>query len=195
MKIISLFLLVLLYAQTMCAQQMDLSAINNKRYQINRNGMKLLGSWAAGNIVYGAIAASQKQGSDKYFYQMNALWNSFTLGLAAIGYCSKKDGALSLQQSLQKQASVEKLFLLNAGLDVAYIAGGLYLKERGKQQGKNMYKNKGYGQSIILQGSALLLFDAIMYLKHTRNGAGLYPLVNKVSMGVTEGGVGLVVGL
>jgi hypothetical protein len=49
------------------------------------------------------------------------------------------------------------------GLDVAYIISGLLIK----QSDKNLHINQGYGNSLILQGGYLLLYDAI-FLKRLK---------------------------
>ena len=194
-KIIAIIVSSLL--QKMCvAQQIDLSAFNKQARQINKNGLLVLGSWSAANVIYGSIASSQTSGSTKYFHQMNALWNGITLGLSSAGYfLAKKETGLSFEETLKKQAGVEKLFLFNAGLDVAYITGGLYLKERSKNSIDKRDKLKGYGESVMLQGSALLLFDVIMYAINNNHGKKLYLGNKNVSLNFTGNAVGLVVGM
>ncbi len=83
---------------------------------------------------------------------------------------------------MKKQGAVEKIFLVNAGLDVAYIAGGLYLKEKSVNSAGNASRLKGYGESIMLQGSVLLFFDAIMYGIHNKNGKNLFLLGDKMKI-------------
>ncbi len=183
--------------QNICvAQQVDLAGYNKQAQQINKNGLLVLGSWSAANVIYGSIASSQTSGSTKYFHQMNALWNGITLGLSSAGYLlARKETGLSFEETLKKQAGVEKLFLFNAGLDVAYITGGLYLKERSKNSINNRDKLKGYGESVMLQGSALLLFDVIMYAINNKHGKQLYLGNKNVSLNFTGNGVGLAVGV
>ena len=127
---------------------------------------------------------------------MNAVWNGVTAGIVAIGLLSnKKEGSLTLSESLKKQHSTEKLFLLNAGLDVAYIAGGAYLKEKGKTADKNRDRFKGYGNSVMLQGGALLLFDGILYAIHQKHGKRLENFTNKIQLMAGGNQIGLVVHL
>ncbi|MEP6710829.1 MAG: hypothetical protein ABJA37_00355 [Ferruginibacter sp.] len=187
--------LVILSQQAFC-QQATLDNFNLKKQKINKNGFLILGSWSAANIIYGSIATSQTQGSNKYFHQMNAIWNGITLAFVAAGYLgAKKESGLSYEQALKKQATIEKIFLFNAGLDVAYIAVGFYLKERSKTTAKNPDRLKGHGESVALQGSALLLFDVMMYSIHNSHGKQLYEMANKVQLATTENGIGLLVKL
>ena len=183
-------------AKMIFAQQNNLQVFNQQKNSINQKGFILLGSWSAANILYGSIAANKADGSNKHFHQMNAMWNAVTLGLVSVGYFSgRKNKVLSFSETLKQQSSVEKVFLLNAGLDVAYIAGGLYLVEKSKADIKNGDRNKGFGNSIIVQGSALLLFDAIMFGVHQHHGKQLYKLAEKVEVATTANGLGVVVNL
>ncbi|MEP7163434.1 MAG: hypothetical protein ABI741_02010 [Ferruginibacter sp.] len=178
--------------------QPDLNTFNRQRIRITKNAMIALGSWSAANLIYSGIATGQTTGTTRYFHQMNVMWGGINLGLAALSYIGlkNKDG-LSLVQSLKQQAGIEKTYMLNAGLDVAYIASGLYLKERSKSNIKisNQQKLKGYGESIILQGAALLLLDGVMFTVHNIHGKKLYKMIDKVQLAVTGNGVSMVVKL
>lgn len=193
-KFLFLVSLAAITQQAIC-QSKTLDDFNLKKEKINKTGFLVLGSWSAANIIYGSIAASQTTGSTKYFNRMNAIWNGVTFGLAAFSYFTlKKEAGLSYQQSLNKQATLEKIFLFNAGLDVAYVVGGFYIKERSSTS-KNPERLKGFGESIALQGGALLLFDAVMYSIHNKHGKQLYNMAGKVQLASTENGIGLVVKL
>ena len=181
---------------TAFAQQTNLTAFNKERERINRTGIKVLAGYSAANITYGSIAAGQANGSNKYFHEMNAIWNGITLGITGIGFfTAKKEGILSFNESLKKQHNIEKLFLFNAGLDIAYIAGGAYLKERSKTTTKNPLRLKGYGESVMLQGGVLLLFDGVMYAIHNRHGKSLQKMGEKIQLTTTGNGIRLVVKL
>lgn len=178
------------------AQQTNLTGFNKERVRLSRTGIKGLAVYSTANIIYGTIAASQSTGSNKYFHEMNAIWNGITLGITGIGILTaKKEGQLSYNASLKKQANIEKLFLFNAGLDVAYIAGGAYLKERSKTTIKNPLRLKGYGESIMLQGSVLLLFDGVMYVLHNNHGKFLNKMGENIKLASTSNGIGFIVKL
>ncbi len=144
------------------------------RNEVTRSGMLTLGSWAVANIASGFIVAGQSSGVTRYAWQMNAYWNFVNLGLAGMGYIralreSRK--SFSLLDNYEAQNSLEKIYLFNFGLDLGYIGGGLYLRERGLNSSnlKDSYQLRGYGTSIIIQGGFLLLMDATMILLHHRN--------------------------
>jgi hypothetical protein len=127
---------------------------------------------------------------------MNAIWNTVTLGISAFGYLSaKKDAGLTYAESLNKQTSIEKVFLVNVGIDAAYIAGGFYIRERSKGSSKDPEMSKGYGESIILQGSVLLLFDAVMYGIHNKHGKQLFKMSEKINFTTNENRLGLMMKL
>lgn len=178
--------------------QTDLNTFNRQRNKITKNAMLVLGSWSAANLIYSGIATGQTHGTNLYFHQMNVMWGGINLGLAALSYIGirNKDG-MNLVQSLKQQAGVEKTYMLNAGLDVAYIASGLYLKERSKSNVllKNRQRLKGYGESIILQGAALLLLDGVMFTIHNSHGKKLYRMMEKTQVGFTGTGLSLTVKL
>jgi hypothetical protein len=192
MKCIFSFIVIFGFGQSIFAQQTTLNNFNEKRQKTDKTGLKILAGYSAANIIYGSIAASQTTGSNKYFHRMNAIWNGVTLGILSIGYhTSKKEGNLSLAESIKKQHGVEKLFLFNAGLDLAYVAGGAYLYEKSKSAAKNPGRLKGYGQSVMLQGGVLLVFDAVMYAIHNKEGKKLNAFTEKLQIGATGNGVGI----
>jgi hypothetical protein len=195
-KKITLSIASICFATLLFAQQSTLNTYNKEREKISKNGMKVLVTFSAANIIYGSIASSQTSGSHKYFHEMNAVWNGITLGITGLGFLmAKKEGTLPYSESLTKQQNIEKLFLFNAGLDVACIASGAYLKERAKTTTKNPLRLKGYGESVMLQGGVLLLFDGFMYAIHNRHGNALAKYGEKVQLGATANGIGLSVKL
>lgn len=166
----------------------SLEIINENRLQLNKDGMKILGSWAAGNIIIGGIGMTRSEGNVRYFHQMNLAWNSVNLAIAGLGYFgSRRDpSAFSLKETVQEFNKFENILLFNAGLDVGYIATGAYLWERGIR--KENSRLKGYGQSLILQGGFLFTFDLIMYLASKRQSNNLLELLDDIQlqpMGVT----------
>ncbi len=156
---------------TLFAQSDNVLKFNEVRLQKQRIGMLILGSWAVGNIATGAILAGQRSGEDKYFHQMNIGWNAVNLGLATFGYLNAMNAdpaSYDMAATIQQQYNIEKILLLNTGLDVGYMLGGLYLMERSKNNNKNPERLKGFGKSIVLQGAFLFTFDLIFYFTHAQ---------------------------
>lgn len=174
-------------------QGQDIDSFNQKRLDINQKGMIVLGSWALLNIASAPVMASRSEGSQKYFYQMNGYWNIVNLAIAGFGFYSSLNGAtdIDLAQSIAEQNKMEKILLFNAGLDVAYMLGGLYLTERSKNATKNPERLKGFGRSIMLQGAFLFTFDLILYGIHSRHGQSLLPVIEGLSFHPSLNGVGV----
>ena len=167
MKTITL-LFLLFFSTKIFSQNLPLQNFNQERLDLNHKGMTILGSWAGANLITNGILLSNASGSDKAFYKMNIYWNVVNGALAGLSLLqkSKNQANMSPFQSLEEQHSTEKIFLFNTGLDVAYVVGGIYLLEKSKNSTSDQDVLKGYGQSVVLQGGFLLLFDGIMYSLH-----------------------------
>jgi sulfite exporter TauE/SafE len=95
----------------------------------------------------------------------------------------------SFTQNQLAQQKLEKILLLNTGLDLAYITTGFLLKERGNS--RNNLQNIGYGNSLLLQGAFLLIFDLVQYGNHRRNGKILEKQLSKLQIHTSGNGIGL----
>ncbi len=163
----------------------DLRNFNEKRLHLTKIGMLSLGGWAVGNMAVSGFSLNNASGANKHFHQMNVYWNVVNLALAGFGYYGalKTDpGSLDVYNSLKEQYSLEKILLLNTGLDVTYVLSGLYLTERAKNAPQMGERLKGFGQSVMLQGSFLLLFDTVLFLIHNGHGQVFKSLLNNVSL-------------
>ncbi len=133
----------------------------------NNTGMYILGGWAIANLAAGAAGWSGTSGSTMYFHQMNFFWNTINLGIAGLALLGNHTTDISLLSSgelLSKHTRTENLYLINTGLDVVYMGTGLLLKQLSTRNVKRPDMLKGYGNSVLLQGAFLFLFDGIMYL-------------------------------
>lgn len=164
----------------------NIQSFESDRQQINKTGMIVLGSWAVGNILLGAYGNYKYEGQTKYFHQFNAMWNVVNLGIAAFGYfnaAGSDPNTMTATQILNEYSSLQNFLLLNAGLDVAYMVTGLYLKERAKNS-SNPDRLRGYGNSLLLQGGFLLAFDVALYFIHQNNASvNLYPHLESLLSG------------
>lgn len=163
-----------------------------ERLNMHKTNLTILAAWAGVNIIQGSISANNAQGRDRYFFNMNSYWNLVNMGIATYGLIRmKKDLArkYSFTQNLLEQQKLEKILLLNSGLDLAYIATGLYLKERGARL--NSEQSAGFGNSLILQGAFLLVFDLVQYGNHRRNGKILERQTARLQIGPAGNGIGL----
>ena len=194
----NIFILLLIFPFIQVFAQDSISdslfAFHQNRMSINESAMLVLGTWAAGNILIGTYGNFKASGEAKYFHQFNAMWNVVNLGIATFGYFNAVNSdptSMTNLEILNDFNSLQSFLLLNAGLDVAYIATGFYLKERSKNSSSSE-RLRGYGNSLLLQGGFLLLFDVALYFIHHNNAnVNLYPHLESF----LAGGVGVGINL
>jgi hypothetical protein len=187
-KIFVFLILQVLFSGFIFAQtsEPDLEAINQNRIGLNSNGMLVLGGWAVSNMIVGGIGMTKTNGTTKYFHQMNAAWNSVNLTIAGFGYYGLKnqDVGMTLSETISEFHSLEKILLFNTGLDVGYVALGAFLWERGLRKESN--RLTGYGQSLVLQGGFLFVFDTILYFLNRSKSSQLMDFVSHVQFSGTS---------
>lgn len=179
---VTFFLLILVLIPDLLHAQSapdEVVSVFSESRQMQRKAMYVLGSWAAVNMVTGAYGSFSGRGRTKYFHQMNAGWNVINLSIAGLSLYSLSQSdpsTFSASGIFQDMNNLDKFILLNAGLDLGYIATGAWLWDRGLRKGSE--RLEGYGRSLIIQGGFLLLFDAAFYLLHS-------PLTKKLSSGIS----------
>lgn len=140
---------------------------------MNTNGMYMLLVWAVLNMAIGAFVwlkyhAAKKHTVQYWFGLMCFLWNIVNLVLAVGGLVwlsMIKPDEMELRDIIYTMFQMEKLLLFNAGLDIAYIAIGSFLHERGQHTKNLMYQ--GFGKALWLQGGFLFFFDLVLFLLNT----------------------------
>lgn len=134
--------------------------------KINNTGMYILGSWAVANIAAGAYGWATATGDMKYFGQMNLFWNVVNLsiaGFALYGNYSTDLSVMSGEEMLARHLKTENILLINSALDVGYIGAGFLMRHLSAGSVNRGDLLKGYGNSVIMQGAFLLVFDLVMY--------------------------------
>lgn len=157
-------MLALALALTVSASPLD--DWNEERLATNRTGMFVLGGWSVANIVSGAIGFGVSTDETwRFFHLGNLMWNGVNLALAVIGLINnwKPDGKpIDPKAAMKGSQTLEKVFFVNAGLDVAYLATAAFLWQRG--DATNDPRLVGFGQALLLQGGFLVVFDLTMAL-------------------------------
>jgi hypothetical protein len=170
-----------------------LKEFNEERIKTDKQLMLGLGSWATSNIIVSGIGwATVPDGEAHYFHQMNVMWNTVNLGLATPGYIKarKANSNMSFAETVRSQHQTEKIFLINSGLDIGYMAGGLLLRSEAKSNLAKQDQFNGYGNSLLMQGGFLFVFDLFAYVIHQRHAKkSLDPLMNRIEM--SSNGLGL----
>jgi hypothetical protein len=183
--------LMLLPGNKLFAQD-SLSIFSSQRNQKLVSSMKVLGGWGIANTAVGAAGWATANGSTKYFHQMNTFWGLVNTGIAVMGFSgARRDLGKSWDatESLKAQKKLEKIFLINGGLDLVYIGTGLALKTRGNTRSKD--KLKGYGSSILLQGIFLMIFDVANYSTQRTTGKALRRFLANHPISLSGDGIGV----
>ena len=140
-----------------------------EQLQINSTGVLILLVWALASIGIGAFFWIRLQKKEqKAFFQMTFFWgiiNLFIAGLSAWYLASLDPESLDLKTIIYTGFNLEKLLLFNAGLDIAYVAIGSFLAERGSHTKSPLLS--GYGKALWIQGGFLLIYDIVFYIINT----------------------------
>ena len=171
-----------------------LQEFNADREDINEKLMIGLGSWATANFIASGIgwASTAPNSEARYFHQMNVMWNTVNIGLAIPGYikAKKSSSTLTFAESIRKEHQTEKIFLINTGIDIGYMASGLILRSEAKSNVEKRAQFNGYGNSMLMQGGFLFLFDLTSYAIHNRHSKkSLDNLLNSIEL--SNNGIGL----
>ncbi|MCK6613960.1 MAG: hypothetical protein L6Q47_06950 [Ignavibacteriaceae bacterium] len=190
MRQLLLLLLILsaevLYSQDAASAKEQILRFGEAHRDLNRQGMYVLGSWALLNIAAGSALSFTAKGAAKEFHIFNAAWNTVNLGIAGFSLYASGPVPGNPTEILADYYNLQSFFLLNAGLDAAYIMTGYYLKERANRSTEHKDRLTGYGNSLLLQGGFLLLFDAAMYILHRNNAETmLVPVLQKTLNGAS----------
>ena len=161
----------------------ELAALHHARELLLGQGLAVLAAWVLLNLLvsgYG-LARADRRHEPYYFHGMNVGWALVNGALAGWGIWHLQLAApagLRLADLVQAQLFNENLFLLNAGLDVAYLTAGSYLRARARGPGHPLpVRLLGFGRSLWMQGGFLLVFDAAMWaLLHAQGSAWLLRL-------------------
>lgn len=116
---------------------------------------RLLG-WSALSVAAGAPLAASQPPLLRGLGQQFIAWGAIDGAIALAGRWSQRR---KLEQDAGHEgdiAALRRLLLVNAGLDVLYVAGGMTLAVR---RGKNDPYWLGVGLGIVVQGGFLLGFD------------------------------------
>jgi hypothetical protein len=191
MRKLVLFISFITVSLNCSSQKVDLLKFEKERTTISRNSMLVLGGWSVLNIVGSGLATKTHNSEVRHFHQMNVMWGSINLAIAGLGYIGNANAKFNnptMASVLKHQRGVEKTYLINGGLDVLYIGAGLWMNKAADNQ-KRPDRFKGWGNSIMVQGGFLLIYDAINYAIHRKHGKKLNGAVDKVSL---SGGLGSV---
>ena len=181
-----LLIFLLLQSTVICAQP-NLEDIYQKSKKHTLNGMIAFNSWTFSNILANSIAFYQTSNETKYFCEMNVFFNIINAGIGVPGLIAaiknhKKNEQVDFERSFKSIQQLKTIYLVNAVLDISYVTSGFLLREMAKNQANNMDRFNGYGNSLIMQGAFLLIYDFVMFGIHQANGKKLDEFWKRVKL-------------
>ncbi len=169
------FLFFLFFSVSVFSQ--DSSLIHKNFFRNQQFAMTTLGVWSSGNLIVSPLLSNNifKTGSslnsEDYFHQMNFNWNIVNGAIAGLGYwsvCRRKKKSWNFSSLEQEKKKLKTSLAVNMGLDVVYIVSGILLNRAEHNSSSNSELKIGYGNSLILQGGFLLIFDGVFLFKISR---------------------------
>jgi hypothetical protein len=152
-----------------------------RRYEVERAQGWTLFAWGAVNVAQGlgvaipALTASTVDERAASYGVWTASWGAVNLALAIPWVArlprerarterwsrlSSSELARELERARDDARSAGSFFALNTGLDVAYITAGSLLWYMGERPESRSASLSGAGIAVLVQGAALLAFDA-----------------------------------
>ncbi len=134
-------------------------------YSYQQRRMSLLLGWGILSIIVGFVVQRNSQPFWKQFGLQALIWGAIDAALALFGLNSanKKEeryalGELGTTDEHKEARSFYRILLINTGLDLGYVAGGVWLMQRFKTRSDR----RGMGLGILIQGLWLFLFDGLV---------------------------------
>ena len=162
-------------------QASDIALFFQARELLIGRGLAVLAAWALLNLIGSGyqLRRSDRRHAPYYFHGMNVGWGAVNTALACWGILQLHfwvPAGLDVAELFRTQLYYENLFLLNTGLDVAYIMTGYYLRAQAASTVQQPQRLLGFGQALWVQGGFLLVFDAVMWTVLHWQGKGLFTL-------------------
>ena len=160
----------------------ELATLFQARELLIGRGLAILSAWALLNLVGSGYLLRQADRRQEayYFHGMNVSWGAINAALACWGILHlhfRPPADLNMAEVMRTQLNYENLFLLNAGLDVAYVMTGSYLRALAASTPERPERLVGFGRALWLQGGFLLVFDAAMWMILHWQGRTLFGLL------------------
>jgi hypothetical protein len=146
----------------------DIATLYQARELLLGRGLAVLSAWALLNLVVSGylVSRADRRYESYYFHGMNVGWGLVNAGLACWGVLHLHftvPAGVHLADLFWEQRFNENLFLLNTGLDAAYVMTGFYLRAQSLATPLRPERLMGFGRSLWVQGGFLLAFDAVMW--------------------------------
>jgi hypothetical protein len=130
--------------------------------QVRARLTRSLAGWAVASVAVGSALALVARGRDSEasqrlagFARQNVAWGAIDLAIAGAGLQSERQ---PVPDPADAARSLRRLLLVNAALDVGYVAAGVALVRAGRVRGRD---SVGDGLAVVLQGGFLLVLDLV----------------------------------
>lgn len=134
-------------------------------YDYQHAALQPLKLWGVGSVVVGALAAAVPNTVIRQIGVQFVTWGGIDAGLALFGERQAQqkatqhaNGALTEQQVAADIRKLHRILIINTGLDVGYVLAGLGLIVTAQDRPRRL----GIGIGVLVQGSFLLLYDALL---------------------------------
>ena len=104
---------------------------------------RVLGTWAAGSVALGALLSASPR--TRGFGRQTAAWGAIDGAIAYAGARGRR------AKGPTDPGRLRTVLLVNAGLDVGYLAAGAWVVRDGRWRGD--------GLAVLVQGAFLLVLD------------------------------------
>ena len=111
---------------------------------VEQDVVRALGRWAAGSLLVGGLLATDPR--TRGFGRQTAAWGAVDGAIALVGARRQAAGRTTAP------ARLRRVLLVNAGLDVGYVAAGAVLLR--------VARWRGDGAAVLVQGAFLLWLDS-----------------------------------
>jgi hypothetical protein len=148
--------------QIALADAADDDARREKAFTLDtqRGLMTTLGGWAAGSMLTGgAMLVASESTAVRWAGAQNLVWGAIDGAIALYALHENESLAASTKTAEEwrrERERVSRIFWINVGLDVLYVAAGTALVALGRSE-----RAIGSGQGVLVQGAFLLVFDTV----------------------------------
>ncbi len=145
----------------------DWENMTDQFFGYQRRALGLLLAWGASSVLSGALLWSRRDPLLRQLGIQCLVWGAIDVALALAGRRSARHQAIRYHQGELDSTAVrhaaralQRILLINAGLDVGYVLAGGWLMHRFRQR----RDRQGMGLGIALQGFFLFLYDSLVAL-------------------------------
>lgn len=111
--------------------------------EVEQQLTRVLGGWSAGSVALGAALSLSPR--TRGFARQTVAWGAVDGAIAYVGARNRT------AKGPTDPARLRRVLLVNAGLDVGYLAAGTWLVQRPRWRGD--------GLAVLVQGAFLLVLD------------------------------------